>query len=958
VPGAARNALQRWVTPWLNVERYTFAKIEPLAEQRVVPYAESFDVQAQLRSDTEWKPDKGKVILPQQEVEATLKEQGYAFKLAPQKDPQTLKLRVGDVRREVNIIPMPRPEMKTLHAFVQLPDYLQYKKPLRLEVRGGTVSVLKASQISFELQASRELMLADMDGKPATVQMDKLQTTPYLVEKSVEHRFNWQAADGLEAKEPLKLKVLMVEDAAPNVLARRDNPEQVLLENETLSLDVDASDDFGVQKVGLIWRTMKEDGSTAASGESIASAGAPEKRNLSARATFNPQRDGVKPGLVELRAWGVDYLPGRQKSVSPSFVIQVLTKDDHALWMTDMFSKWLQAARETHEQEERLHEANKELRELTEAELDRPENRRQLSQQAAAEDANQQRLEALNAAGKKLLEQAARNDQFDAQRLESMANTLRQLKEIAEKRMPTVADLLRKSADAAGSRDSGQSTAKPGQQGEQNDSHNSKNTNPQDPSKTAQQQSSKSEQAPKVAQGESSEGKPQANPPEKAPEMPKNPSLSDQEKSHFAQEIPPDKPGQPKPPGAGKLGLPSTQLGAAPGSAKPQQEQGQQPSSDSAARKELDKALAEQKKLLDAFASVSDKLRDLLASLEGSTFVKRLKSASKKQIAIAQSLNTSTLSAFGLDKSNVGTAEAKAAEEVAVRQLEQSQVVRVIQSDMEAYYQRKQDQRFKHLLKQMKDTEIVAALARVSEDTRANFSGRSITSSEYWADVLDRWAEEMVAVEEGGKGKKGSSSEDSLPPEIVLKVMQVLHDEMKLRDETREAETAKPALDKKQYFQRATRLSLMQDDIGKRTYQALTEISQLPNAKSFSKEMQLLNTVTGVMKEAYQLLDKIQTDAPVIAAETEAIELLLQSRRQPPGSGGGGGDSPGSSSSGSEVASSALQDIGPGSDSNARAEQRQVGQTTGKAGKEAPEEFKTGLDAYFNALEKPSGGEQ
>jgi hypothetical protein len=31
-----------------------------------------------------------------------------------------------------------------------------------------------------------------------------------------------------------------------------------------------------------------------------------------------------------------------------------------------------------------------------------------------------------------------------------------------------------------------------------------------------------------------------------------------------------------------------------------------------------------------------------------------------------------------------------------------------------------------------------------------------------------------------------------------------------------------------------------------------------------------------------------------------------------------------------------------------------VGQSTGKAGRELPEEFKTGLDTYFNKLE--SGG--
>jgi hypothetical protein len=36
---------------------------------------------------------------------------------------------------------------------------------------------------------------------------------------------------------------------------------------------------------------------------------------------------------------------------------------------------------------------------------------------------------------------------------------------------------------------------------------------------------------------------------------------------------------------------------------------------------------------------------------------------------------------------------------------------------------------------------------------------------------------------------------------------------------------------------------------------------------------------------------------------------------------------------------------------------RSVGQATGRAGKEFPEEFKVGLDAYFNQLESEPRGE-
>jgi len=112
--------------------------------------------------------------------------------------------------------------------------------------------------------------------------------------------------------------------------------------------------------------------------------------------------------------------------------------------------------------------------------------------------------------------------------------------------------------------------------------------------------------------------------------------------------------------------------------------------------------------------------------------------------------------------------------------------------------------------------------------------------------------------------------------------------------------------------------------------------------------------VQGVMMEAAGILDKADTGDAAIAAETEAIELLLQAKRQNPNSGGGGGSNPGGGGTAESASEAALADLGDGSDASANVEARPVGQSTGKAGRELPEEFKTGLDAYFNKLE--SGG--
>ncbi|MDB6118328.1 MAG: hypothetical protein JWO08_2109 [Verrucomicrobiaceae bacterium] len=972
VPAAAWNALARWLTPWKVVERYTFAKVETLPKRLVIPYAEPVDLKATLTKDTEWSPQSGAVkIQNQPTVKAGLAANGYDFKLPPQKQNAPLDLRVGDVRKSIDVVPTQRPELKTLQARLTLPAYLQYTTHPVIEARSGTVSLVKGAQASFELTASRDLAAATMDGTAQAIENGHVVTAPVTVKESSQHVFNWKDADGLAARDALTLKVQAVDDDPPRVLARRDSQEQVVLETEVVAFDLETSDDFGVKRTGLEWKGLPaEDGSEPAKGEAVSGAGAPEKREVNVRATFSAQRDGVRPQTLEVRAWAEDYLPGRERSHSPAFVIQVMGKDDHAIWMTEQFGKWLQASRETYEHEQRLHETNQELRAMSPEELDRPENRHKVAQQASAESANGDRLNRLNDAGRKLIEQAARNDAFDAKRLENWAAMLKSLKDIAGKRMPNVADLLKQSAAEKASGQQGQKSsdgkkgqphqaqadqpAKPGD-AKSGEPTSPKDSKPGEPSKG--RESSSKPQAPEVSQGESPKGgepKPQ-DPNAKAP--PPAPSIADNEASHFKKpEGEPEKPdAKPRAPGSGKLGLPEVTLGSPPKKPGDDKKKPKEEGPSSPAQQKLDGAIAEQKDLLDAFAKATDQLRELLASLEASTFVKRLKSASKKQMAIATDLNAGTLSAFGQDKRKVAADIVRKAGDIAARETEQSSVVRIIQSDLEAYFQRKQDQRFKSLLEQMKKTEVVSALARIGDEVKTNWSGRGISASEFWADTLDRWAEEMVGAAEAGENKGEAKPQDSLPPEIVLKVMKVTHDEMALRDETREAENGKPAMDSKAYFKRATGLALKQDDIGRRVYEAAQDISKLPKAQSFRKEMKLLAQVTEVMADAYKILDKLDTSAPAVAAETEAIELLLEARRQPPGGGGGGGgNSPGGGGSGTAT-SAALADIGPGVDPTAKVTERETGQATGKAGREFPDEFKTGLDAYFNALEKGAG---
>jgi hypothetical protein len=190
-------------------------------------------------------------------------------------------------------------------------------------------------------------------------------------------------------------------------------------------------------------------------------------------------------------------------------------------------------------------------------------------------------------------------------------------------------------------------------------------------------------------------------------------------------------------PTAGRLSLPGTAVLG--GGAK-------QPQAGEAcpARERLTQATEEQEDLLAEFAKVAEELKKILANLEGSTFVKRLKAASRRQLDVADDLNKALVSSFGVRASKLEKETRGVAAEVAQREVAYGDDVYVIQEDLEAYYNRVREGKFKTVLNEMRTTQVVSNIHRIAGIVEVNLNGRSIALAEYWADALDRWAEQLV----------------------------------------------------------------------------------------------------------------------------------------------------------------------------------------------------------------------
>ncbi|HVU87142.1 MAG TPA: hypothetical protein VHD36_07465 [Pirellulales bacterium] len=915
-PSAALNAWSRFMAPWEPIPRYTFTALEELPETLVVAHGEPVTISVRLREDSRRRPATGTVQLGNQPpVEAELKDGAYEFSLPSQIAADTLYLRIGDARQTVHLEPMLRPELTSVTAAVTLPEYLGRPEKLEKDVRGGALTLVRGSTAQFAITASRDLASAALDAEALSPTGASLATAPVNVDESRQLSFEWRDKFGLAGREPFQIAITAQDDAQPSLACDTLPRQKVVLASETLSFKVRAMDDFGVKVVGIEWQGLDENAADkVAHGERALAAGGHDKEFLDIAATFCAESLEIEPQPLAVRLYAEDYLPGRERVYSPTFVFYVLSAEQHYIWLTEQLSKWHRQSLEVRDRELQLHHTNEQLRALAPEELDKLETRRQIESQAAAERNNGRRLTGLVNSGEDLVRQAMRNPEFGIVHLEKLGEMLQILKDISANRMPNVADLLKQSSQAQGALANAQGKSPP--------------------------VAGNVHTTPTAKAG--------GDPPKPQTPQPMVPKVVDNESS----QQPPSKDDDAGKPGKGqsppKLKLPVTTVASTP--PKKDDKDGEKKTPE---EQKLDEAVVVQKDLLAEFEKIADELNKVLANLEGSTLVKRLKAASREQYVVAGKIGDHLGDTFGM-RGRAVDAAGKNLLDLSEVELASSQKVSTIMDDMQAYFERRRMQRFKIVLDEMREQDAVGSLRQLGDDVRLE-TGMSIAQCEFWSDTLDRWADNLV--DPACAGECACKGKGCLPPAMILEAMKILEAEVNLREETRVAQQAKAAIEAEKHMEECYKLSTTQDGLTERVRKLNAAIKELPDAEQdFALEIKILTAVEKVMNEATGILMNGETGNPAIAAETEAIELLLRSKRINPKGGGGGGSSPGGGGQGT-TNDSALALVGNGMNDKEVREDRGVQQSTGDAGTSLPEEFRAGLDEYFNRLEREPGSD-
>jgi len=741
LPAVFGNALERWLLPLGNVERFTFARLDGLEAQWVVPIQEERGVELTLADATRSRPAVATLRFGRRTVEATLEGDAYRFVVPPLASERSALLVVGDIRKTIQLQPRERPEVVAADATVSLPAYLELDASLERDVRGGALSVVDGSEVTFDLRFSRELARIDLvhgieapeDGPalrdPAVALRpdgDRVSTrsAPTTPADGRTATFEWVDTLGLEGHGPFTIGVRPRADEEPAVATSGVDAKLVLLRSTALRFDVLSTDDFGVRTCGLEWfkaRSYRLE-KRVSLGSKVLRATGPDAQRVEALATFRPADLDLPSGMIELCAWAVDSLPGRERAYSAPIRVRVMTAEEHMEWITSRFDRWVQRAVEVRDRELELLAENRELLALSNAELDEPGTRSRIEGQARAERANRARLSALVGEGAELLNQATRNPEIGSNTLDDWAEANAKLKEIADKRMDSVAKLLLDAAKAEASEPSVPSEPK--------------------------------ESGSVAGTSRSSEGgaAPPAEDSDK-PEMPPTPTVVDRESSIAGAAGDEEAPTEPPPSSAGApppLGLASTTLGAAPGQdpPPPADDEGEEPPSPT--KEELAKAVAEQEALIEAFNEVAGDIQQVLANLENSTFVKRLKAASRKQSESAEVLDVAVVQGFGSVVATAIDDVAEAATLVADREKIEAKKLGHLYSDLDAYTDRLRSRgattapKFERLMDEWSDVRPVFLVEDLTTHAGRGRPSEARSSANFLSDTLDRWGEELV----------------------------------------------------------------------------------------------------------------------------------------------------------------------------------------------------------------------
>ena len=472
-PKAGINALERWLMPFSNTERYTFTQLDSPISYLAVPYGEAFGINLKLSKNSEQRPAtaQGQYGL-QPEVNAKLSEGIYGFRFPGQQERGTVVFRIGDFRQVVEIEPKQRPSVQRTKALINYPDYMGVPDR-EIELTSGELSLVEGSGVVFEMNLDRPVRSGTYGPARASGEMAataafepfkgdlvisgaKVLTAKIAIgEIPFEIPFAWLDGFGLTGGSDYKLRVDAVKDAPPVAYTQGIERQKEILPEEALEFEILCEDDFGLKQSGIEWEGVgtATGAQTATKGELVLAKGGPEEKRIMKPAVFSPAAFGLSPQRIMLRSFSEDYFPGRGRVYSEPIIVYILTREEHQQLLKSQFDRTISELEDLSRKELNLLDENQQLERLSGDELQKEENQKRLGEQEKAEDANAEKMKELKEKMEEVMKGATRNGEIDKETLKKMAQAMKSMQELADKDVPEVRDKLGESKEQSNTPD-------------------------------------------------------------------------------------------------------------------------------------------------------------------------------------------------------------------------------------------------------------------------------------------------------------------------------------------------------------------------------------------------------------------------------------------------------------------------------------------------------------------------
>ncbi|MDC1004406.1 hypothetical protein OAQ34_02160 [Opitutales bacterium] len=441
-PGLAKNTSLRWVSPWSDLPRKTLTRFSNVPPTLYTAKGETIVLPLTLANDSEKKPDQIQLSGPN-DIIIKARREGNSFKfiIPGQQNTKKFKLRAGDYRGEITLVPLSRPSIVLSQATVSYPPYLSLSD-FETKTFTRSVSFPIGSDLIIKGQTDRGLsnVTASSDTGPLDSEKDKnsfhIRLNDVKKDTSVEIGFVDQF--GLKPDQNHFIELLAKEDTPPTVEISKLPPESSILLLETKTLGIMAKDDFGVAESRLKMKAIRGNDLIIDSTLYIQSEKESNLTTTNFDFPFDPRLFSLQDGdIAEFSAQALDRMPGRELSSSRTVKFFVVGPEKHAQLirarMEAIISRTSEIARE---QESLLMETIdiEQMVEENEESID-PKTDQKLSKLADMQRANSRNLRNNADEGMKVLEEAARNPIFDQKAIEDFTETLERMKKVATSKM-------------------------------------------------------------------------------------------------------------------------------------------------------------------------------------------------------------------------------------------------------------------------------------------------------------------------------------------------------------------------------------------------------------------------------------------------------------------------------------------------------------------------------------------